>query len=296
MTLPNFLIIGAPKAGTTTLHYVLSQHPQVFMCPVKEAGFFWAYGAHVELSGPGVEKLHNRLITDRTSYEKLFEGAAVKPAIGESSVRYLSAPTAPANIHALQPGMKLIASLRQPAERAFSAFTHNLRDGLEPCTDFDDAITQDLKGVRDDWLFCRYIDRGFYYRSLTRYLEFFPRSQIHVLLLEDLKHDPERVMLDLFHFLGIDESFAPDLSHRHNVSGIIRNPVLRFIWTRSNRMRASLRPLLPPRMRHAAFEWVIQDLERLSFPSEQRQELTEVYREDILKLQDLIGRDLSHWL
>lgn len=296
MTLPNFLIIGAPKAGTTTLHYVLSQHPEVFMCPVKEAGFFWAYGQDVQLSGPGVEKLHNRLITDRAEYEGLFEGSQGKKAIGESSVRYLSAQSAPANIHRLVPKMKLIVSLRQPAERAFSAFTHNLRDGLEPCSSFGEAILQDRNGMRDTWRFCRYLDRGFYYQSLMRYLEFFPREQIHISLLEDLKKDANGLVGNLFCFLDITERFQPDLSHKHNVSGIIRNPVMRFFWTRSNRVRAAVRPLLPPKMRHAAFEWVIQDLEKVPFPAEQRRELTEYYREDILQLQDLIDRDLSHWL
>ncbi len=296
MTLPNFLIIGAPKAGTTSLHYLLSQHPQIFMCPVKEAGFFWAYQQDIHLSGPGVAKLHNRLISERDEYEKLFEGAAGHPAIGESSVRYLSAPSAPPTIHRLAPQARLIVSLRQPAERAFSAFTHNLRDGLEPCTSFPEAIAQDRSGARDSWLFCRYLDRGFYYQSLKRYLEYFPRQQIHISLLEDLKSDAPGLMGSLLRFLQVDESFTPDLSHQHNASGIIRNPVLRFLWTRSNQLRASLRPLLPPRLRHAAFEWVIQDLEKVPFPADQRAELTEFYRQDILQLQDLIDRDLSHWL
>jgi hypothetical protein len=296
MTLPNFLIIGAPKSGTTTLHYALSQHPQVFMCPVKEAGFFWAYGQEVDLHGPGTAKLHNRLISDRTQYEKLFEPAGGCKAIGESSVRYLSTARAPQVIHDLAPQMKLVAILRQPAERAFSAFMHNLRDGLEPCSEFAEAIAQDRDGRRDDWLFCRYLNRGFYYASLKRYLEYFDREQLHISLLEDLKEDPNGLMRGLLRFLEVDEGFLPDLSHKHNVSGVIRNPALRWLWTRSNEARAALRPLLPPRLRHAAFEWVIQDLEKLPFPPEQRAELTEYYRPDILGLQDLLGRDLSHWL
>jgi hypothetical protein len=296
MTLPNFLIIGAPKAGTTSLHYVLSQHPQVFMCPVKEAGFFWAYGQAFDASGPGADKLRNRLVTERDEYEKLFRGAEGYPAVGESSVRYLSAPSAPEIIHQLAPQMKLIVSLRQPAERAFSAFSHNLRDGLEPCHNFADAILQDRKGLRDDWSFCRYLDRGFYYQSLKRYLEYFPREQMHISLLEDLKDDSHGLMRRIYRFLGIDEQFQPDADQVHNKSGIIRNPVLRFMWTRSNSLRSAIRPLLPPRLRHAAFEWVIQDLEKLPFPKEQRAELTDYYRQDIMQLQDLLDRDLSHWL
>lgn len=294
--LPNFLIIGAPKAGTTTLNFVLGAHPQVFMCPVKEAGFFWAYEQNIELQGQGFEKLFNRLVTDFDRYTALFDGAQGQRAIGESSVRYLASPQSPELIHRFIPEARLIVSLRQPADRAFSAFTHNLRDGLERCTDFADAIAEDRTGVRDSWMFCRYLNRGFYYRSLRRYLEYFDRSRIHISLLEDLKDNPESLYRGLFRFLDIDPNFTPDTSQRHNASGIIRNPLLRKLWTHSSRLRLALRPYLPPRWRHAAFEWVIQDLEKLPYPPELRHELTEYYREDILQLQDLIGRDLSAWL
>jgi hypothetical protein len=296
MTLPNFLIVGAPKAGTTTLHYTLSQHPDVYMCPLKEAGFFWAYGQPVKLQGPGAEKLRNRLVTRKEDYQKLFKQAGEAKAIGESSVRYLANPVAPQNIHHFIPDARLIISLRQPADRAFSAFAHNLRDGLEPCADFGEAIRQDRSGERDGWLFCRYLANGFYYQSIKRYLEYFDRSQLHISLLEDLIRDAPGLMQSLFRFLDINESFSPDLSHKHNASGVIRNPALRALWTRSNRLRVVLRPYLPPKMRHAAFEWVIKDMEKVPSPPEQHNELTEYYRQDILQLQDLIQRDLEHWL
>jgi hypothetical protein len=296
MRLPDFLIIGAPKAGTTTLHYALSQHPEVFMCPLKEAGFFWAYGQPIRLHGPGAEKLRNRLVTQLNDYQKLFKDARGAQTVGESSVRYLVSPAAPKNIHHFIPAARLVVILRQPAERAFSAFAHNRRDGLEPCDDFAQAIAEDRQGKRDDWEFCRYLDRGFYFTSLTRYLEYFDRSQIHISLLEDLIQDPQGLMCGLFGFIGVDEAFEPDLTHKHNASGVIHNPLLRTVWTHSNRLRVAVRPYLPAKMRHAAFEWVIRDLDKMKMPADQRKELTEIYRPDILQLQELIQRDLSHWL
>jgi Sulfotransferase family len=296
MTLPNFFIIGAPKAGTTTLNFVLDQHREVFMCPVKETGFFWAYNQNIRLEGIGSEKLLNRLVKDLNEYQGLFRRVTDQKAIGESSVRYLSSQQTPGLIHRFVPDARLIVSLRQPAERAFSAFAHNLRDGLEPCSDFAQAIDQDRGGVRDGWLFCRYLANGFYYRAIKRYLEYFDISQLHISLLEDLIQEPTSLMKDIFRFLGVDDSFPPDLSHKHNVSGVIRNPVKRTLWRRSNRLRVALRPFLPPKMRHSAFEWVIRDLDKLKIPPDQRKELTEYYRQDILQLQDLIQRDLSHWL
>lgn len=296
MTMPNFLVIGAPKAGTTTLNDALDQHPEIYMSPVKEAGFFWAYGQQIDFRAPGGVNLRNRLVTDLSEYQELFKNVAGQKAIGEASVRYLASPQAPGLIRQFIPGARLIASLRQPADRAFSEFSHQLRDGIEPCKSFAEAIQQERRGERDHWIACRYLHLGFYARSLKRYLEFFDRKQLHISLLEDLQANPQGLMQELFQFLEVDDSFTPDLSHKHNVSGVIRNPALRYLWTRSKNLRAGLRRFLPPGFRHAASEWVIQDLIKLPFPPELRAELTDYYRQDILQLQDLIQRDLSHWL
>lgn len=296
MTLPNFLVIGAPKAGTTTIAEALEQHPEVYMCPIKEAGFFWAYGAEVRLQGPGNEKLVNRLVTDLEAYQRLFAHVKNEKAIGEASVRYLASPRAPVLIHQFIPHAKLIVSLRQPAERAYSAFLHNLRDGLEVTSSFEEAIAQEFAGQRDTWQFCRYLDRGFYYQSLMRYMQFFKFEQFHISLMEDLVQDAQGLMKDLYRFLEVDDAFAPDLSRKRNVSGVIRNPVLRWLWVRSKALRAAMRHYLPRRLRQEVFEWVIRDLEKEPLSSKLRAQLTEFYREDILKLQDLIQRDLSHWL
>jgi hypothetical protein len=296
MTLPNFLVIGASKGGTTTIHQVLDQHPQVFMCSVKEVGFFWSYGEPVEFHGPGQEKLRNRLVNDLDRYQALFKNAANEKALGESSVRYISTPRAPKVIHDLIPQAKLIASLRQPADRAYSSYMHNLRDGVEPCSQFAEAVAQELNGERDDWTFCRYLSRGFYSVQIKRYLEYFEKEQLHISLFEDLKNNPKTLFRGLYRFLKVDEKFSPDLSHKHNVSGVIKNPVLRNMWTRTGRLRAAMRPLMSDRLRHAATEWFMRDLEKPQFPKELRKELTEYFRQDIEQLQDLIGRDLSHWL
>jgi len=296
MPMPNFLVIGAPKAGTTTLNDALSQHPQIYMSPVKEAGFFWAYNQPIDFLAPGALNLRNRVVTDLKTYQELFKHVAGQKAIGESSVRYLASPQSPGLIRQFIPSARLIVSLRHPADRAFSEFGHQLRDGIEPCKSFAEAIEQERRGERDHWMACRYLHLGFYARSLKRYLEYFDRAQLHISLLEDLQSGPDDLMRNLFRFLEVEDTFTPDLSHKHNVSGVIRNPALRFVWTRSKEIRAGLRRFLPPQFRHAASEWIIQDLVKLPFPADLRSELTEYYRQDILQLQDLIQRDLSHWL
>jgi len=119
---------------------------------------------------------------------------------------------------------------------------------------------------------------------------------MHISLFDDLKEKPYELVSSLYKFLDVDDTFVPDLSHRHNVTGIIRNPLLRAAWARSSKLRAIIRPLISNRMRHNVFEWVIRFQEKPLFSPELRLELTDFYYEDINRLQDLLDRDLSHWL
>ena len=294
--MPNFLLIGAAKGGTTSLHYALDQHPQIYMSEMKEPSFFWAYEQQVRLTGPGAEVMKHRYVDSLENYQRLFDGVTTQKAVGESSVRYLCHPPAPRLIHQFIPQAKLLVILRQPAERAFSSFVHYRRDGMEPCADFAEAIAQDRQGMRDGWTFGRYLSEGFYFKALQRYLEYFERPQMHISLFEDLQADSQALICSIFQFLEVDDSFFVDLSHHHNASGVIRNPLVRMLWTRSNALRAAVRPLFSERLRHRAAERVFQDVEKLHFSPDLRAELAEYYRQDIQQLQDLLQRDLSHWL
>ena len=296
MPLPNLIIVGAPKGGTTTLHYVLDQHPEIFMSKIKEPGFFWAHGQDVQLRGHSAILLRHRVIDNLDQYQELFENGTKAKIIGESSASYMFHPRSPGLIHQFIPNARLIFILRQPAERAFSSFAQYLRDGVEPCTDFAEAVEQERQGLRDHWTFGRHLQYGHYHVALKRYLEYFDRSQMHISLFDDLKQDGQGFMRDLFRFLEVDDTFAPDMSHRHNVSGVIRNPVLRLFWTKTNRLRAVIRPLTTQKMRHAFSERVFRSLDKPHFSPGLRAELTAYYRADIEQLQDFLGRDLSHWL
>jgi hypothetical protein len=296
MNMPNFLIIGAAKAGSTSLHYILDQHPEIYMCPMKEPSFFWAYNRKIELIGPGAEVMKHRYVDNLIDYRRLFDGVTYEKAIGESSVRYLSDLDAPIKIKEFIPDGKLIAILRQPAERAFSSFIHYRRDGMEPCEHFIDAIKQEKQGLRDNWTFGRYLNEGFYFQALNRYLDYFDRSQLYITLMEDFQTDPKIILSNIFGFLAVDQKFSPDTSHRHNPSGIIRNPLLRFLWINSNRLRSWIRPIFPERLSHRVFELLVRNVEKPAFDPGFRAELTNFYRKDIEKLQELLQRDLSHWL
>ena len=302
MTLPNFLVIGAGKAGTTSLYYYLDQHPEVYMSPIKEPKFFALEGGIPDYRGPGDREVWssgtNRAISDPKEYESLFDGVREEKAIGEASPGYLCNARAPGRIKRCVPKARIVAVLRDPAERAYSAYLHMLRDGREKLP-FAEALGEEKRRTREGWApGWQYTREGFYYRNLKRYFELFERDKIRLYLYEELRADPLGLMRDAFRFLGVDEAFVPDISLRHNVSGIPKSALLVSLITRRNPLKTLLKPLLPEGLRRRISVGV-QNRNLTPAPPlspEDRARLIELYREDILRLQDLLGRDLSSWL
>jgi hypothetical protein len=171
--------------------------------------------------------------------------------------------------------------------------------GREPLNDFTQAIEQEEIRIQNNWGWAwHYINRGLYYGQLKRYFNTFDQSQIKVYLYRDLKNNPVALLQDIFQFLDVDASLIPDFSVKHNVSGTPKNKTLHSFLTHKNPIKTLLKPLIPSRVRQKISTHIKnQNLVKSKVPTEVRQKLIkEVYQEDILKLQDLIKRDLSHWL
>ncbi|BCM91140.1 hypothetical protein IAD21_03004 [Abditibacteriota bacterium] len=258
---PNFIIVGAAKAGTTAIYHYLNQHPQVYLTPLKETNYFALRGQRLEFRGPGDDLYVNRLsITDPNVYRAQFDGVRDEVAIGEASPLYLYHPLVAGRINEEFPDAKIIAILRNPIDRAYSAFLHLVRDHREEHRDFERALSHEQERIADNWEHIwHYISMGRYYEQMKRYFDLFPREQVRVYLYKDLRADPCGLLRDTLRFIGVDENFGFDTSTRYN--------------------EASL-PLeqRPPLL------------------SQVRARLQRELRDDILKLQDLIERDVSHWL
>ena len=300
MNLPNFIIIGAAKSGTSALYRYLKQHPDIFMSPVKEPHFFGYENAPPNAQGP--DDFVNNAITDIRSYYRLFEGAKTEKAIGEASPTYIHLPRAVERIRHHLPNAKLIAILRQPADRAFSAYMHVVRDQRETVTDFAQSLKLEDERIAKQWgPIWHYTKIGYYYKYLKRYYETFPPTQVNIQLYDDLRLNPQQMMREIFHFLEVDENFEPDMRYKANVSGIQKNKVFTFLintlFMKPNPARFIARQVFSEEMRWR-FTTNIRsyNLSRQTIPPEIRCELTEMYRTDILQLQNLIGQDLSHWL
>ncbi|MFZ6011973.1 MAG: sulfotransferase family protein [Bacteroidota bacterium] len=303
--IPDFLIIGAGKSGTTSLDNYLKQHPQIFVPSVKEPNFFGYENTKIEdFKGNQEEINHYRgSVTDLQTYLDLFKNAAPRQVKGETSNTYMYHPEAPARIKHYNPDMKLIAVLRQPAGRLYSRFLHLARENRLPTAEFKDCLNKNtIWWQRNDL-----IKEGFYFRNLKSYYELFPKENIRVYLYEEFNDKTEEVLKDIYRFLGVDENYKTDLSVKYNQSGFIKNKFLDNIYGQRGLINKTVKAIFPKSVieklkGNVALQRKLNDLrgKNLAKPKldpEIRYKLThEVYGEDIQNLQELIGKDLSHWL
>ena len=294
MTLPNFLVIGAAKGGTSAFTRFLESHPQAHI-PFKEPNFFSGWETRVTFDGPlrDLERA-DRFCGTREKYERLFSRAGNARAVGEASVSSLPDEGAARLMRELVPSVKLIAFLRQPVDRAFSHFNMNRGFGTEPERDFRAVMRNEGARVQRNWHpFLCYGRIGRYAEQLARYQALFPAEQLRVYLYEDWNASPERVWRELMGYLDLDASYVPDFRERHNETRVYHPG-----WTAARAVGPWLKRALPSRVRPR----VRRGLERLMsyrprLDPAARHELTHgLFREDILRLQDMLRRDLSRWL
>lgn len=298
--LPTFLVIGAQRSGTTTIHHSLGRHPEIFVSPIKEVNFFLR-----DESGElprWVDEATRRLVPETLDdYAALFAQARPEHrAVGESSPSYLHGPVAP-RIKAQLPDARLVVILRQPVEQAFSIYTTWHAGGVpgeELIDRFVAALACEDPGPGGALPLARH---GCYHRHLAPYFEHFDRRQIKVTLFDDLKRDPAGYFADLFRFLGVDDGFRLDAVERMNGSGEARNAAVHWLLSKGAAIKGLARATLPDnavrsltRLQHRLRSANLRETPGLS-PELCRQLTRRYYRDDILALEKLIDRDLGLW-
>jgi hypothetical protein len=298
--LPDFLIIGAPKSGTTSLYRYLETHPDIYMSPVKEPRYMAFPDRDPGFRGVAGRRFNREVIWRYEEYRALFAGRGAERMAGEASATYLWAPAAPSTIRRVVPGAKLIAILRDPVTRAHSHFCHNRRLGREPRDTFGEALDAEADRIAGGWNpNVHYRSRGLYGEQIARYLELFPREQLLVLLYDDLRTRPAWTLSEVCRFLGIDESFTFDTSARHNVTeGIPRRVWLARLFAADYRLKRAGRALIPGSVRSLLYHRLYRtNLDpRPPLDPELRRSLREYFRDDIVRLESLIRRDLGAWM
>jgi len=296
---PNLFIVGAQKSGTSALAGWLQQHTQVYLSFPKEPGFL-AFGenGYPYKDGYGNDAPANQyVVTDERAYMDLFANATPEQTIlGEASTWYFAIPGMAHKIKAYSPRAKLVVILRDPVERAYSAWCHARSDLLEPCENFSTALAMESQRGEVEFLL-RYRHMGLYSQALAEYQAAFSVAQLLVLFYDDLQLNPAGTWQQVCGFLGIDATQKPVFEHRYNRSGQPRHRVLHRLL-RSHRVKRLVRSVVPHNLAIRVKQQV-DSINLQEFPAmdaASRGELREYFRTDIERLSQLTKRDLITWL
>lgn len=300
MSQPNFLVAGVAKCGTTSLFFYLEQHPEV--CIPKKETFYFIRDFYKNQTNDLIgQRKPSQLILTEEAYNNLYQKCGKVKAIGEVSTCYFHFPDmAIPEIKAKLGNPKVIIILREPVSRAWSNYTHFKRGHQEPLC-FEDALLAQQERREKRWDFMwDYTSLGFYADYVERYQKEF--SDVLILFNEDLENKPLETMQQLFKFIGIDPSFVPDTTTRYNIGDLQdKNPWFK-LFIRNNFVRTVVRPIVRATFSATLKQKIRHKLRRKNtgpketMKPETKEKLKALYREDIIRLQSLTGRDLSTWL
>ena len=243
--LPNFLIVGATKSGTTSLYYYLKQHPEIYMPDNKEPRFFSFYGIPKRIFLKNIyPNSENGFIRDWKSYLLLFQDSENFKAIGEASTSYLfHHERVFENLDKFLPEwkkIKIIIMLRNPIDACFSHYSMYRMRGGESLI-FEKALEVEKERINNKYITLAHSIRYFFYHQVKAYLDNFDQVKIH--LFDDLKKDKIGLVKDIFKFLGVDPSFTPDMSVKYNVSGVPKNKFIHKFLMQPNTLKNIIKPI-----------------------------------------------------
>jgi hypothetical protein len=271
---PNLFVVGAARAGTTSLWRYLDRHPEIWMAPIKEPNFFSA-----------VRRPLNADVHDEATYLRLFAPGAGSRLRGEASPSYLWSEAVPDRIKRVSPQARILVSLRDPVERTHSGYWHCVGLGMEDRA-FPEAIRGELEEPRN-----RFVVSSFYAEAVGRYLQAFSGA-VHVLFLEELARDPLGEMRRVFDFLGVDAAVADRLDlEAHNSHALPRSRLAGLVHN-SPRVRAAARAFAPLGLRLRLQRLLVKRPPRSAMESGMETFLTELFAVDVEQLRTLLGRDV----
>ncbi len=289
MIQPNLFIVGAPKAGTTSLYAYLEDHPDVYMSPIKETNYF-TYQA-IKEQGLYYKEEH---ISTLAQYQNQFQEHTTEQVIGEASVSYLFYPGTAKKLHDFNPNAKIVMVLRQSIDRGFSHYLMDSRLGFVDRLSFEDIIFQKSNHPQQDLYYQQFIELGLYYEQVKQYYDYFDPNQIKVFLFEDLKADVAAIMQELYDFLEIDASFQTALETTHNPFLAPRNAVVGDLY-KQKWIRNTVTTLLPAGVTTYVKSKFFDKSKKPILLPQSRSYLNQLYQEDWQRLAKLINRNLDHW-
>jgi Sulfotransferase family len=302
VALPDFLVIGAPKSGTTALHAALARHPGLYLSAVKEPKFFLSDGPPPDRGGgPGDVQTYREHIWRQADYEALFAPAPAGALCGESTPFYLHDLQAQRRIRGLIPGARLIVILRDPVERAHSNWTHLWSAGREPIGDFVQACAEEDRRVAAGWsAFWHYVGLGRYGEQLDHLYRLFLRERVLVFRYRLLLDEPAQVLDEICAFLGVEQGIISEVP-RENVTAHPERSAAHAAVSRALRGIEAAGRHLPGTAGDSLTGGLERFLQRRARPREpltwaERQAVLPRLESDIQLLEQVTGADFSDWL
>jgi hypothetical protein len=307
---PDFFVVGVVKGGTTALHSLLSEHPGVYLSPIKETNFFSRADMRPELFGreyaldirmdvksyiaEGMkEVVHITHVDDADDYRRLFGKAGSGKKLGEVCPSYAICPSAASAIHSVVPDARIFIMLRDPVRRAWSQYMMNLREGKTRNPDFlNEVMTDDARAPKGWGINHQYLALGDYGPQVQRYLDLFPRDRVHVMLYEDFKTDPSVTLRGMFKGIGVAEEVMVDTGKSSNAAAVPRNPAINGLLVRSGVLKAA-KDLVPRNMRGSFKNLLYSKKDMPRMPREHAVRLWEHYAPGVERLQAVTGLDLK---
>jgi len=280
---PNFFIAGAPKAGTSSLHAYLQSVPGIFMSRIKEPNFF----SHVVV--PDDHPV--RPIRDTESYLRLFAAAGDARIVGEASPTYLADPEAPALMQRFAPSCRVLISVRDPVERAFSHYLM-LRNNSLVEGSFAEELKRGLRLQERRNIILLRPDVGLYFEQVRRHLDVFGGERVHVVIFEEFMKDVPGGLRRITQFLGIDHDFRDFKAPAYRPFAEVRGPLVRYLF--GNRTVSRLSEALIPQgaRRWVREKFLVRKAAKPAMDAESREFLTDYYRADVARLSALLERPL----
>ncbi len=296
--LPDFFVLGPPKTASTSLHYYLGQHPEIFMSKKKETRFF--------------DLDYNKGIS---FYEKYFEGATEEICKGEATPTYAFLPFVATRIYEHIPDAKLIFTFRDPVERAYSGwlmrsakggeklnFRNAMEENLEQRNridffsgDISDAWLKDqsMLAKKNEILLRTYIEGSLYSEQLKAYKKFFPAQNIQIILLDDIRENINAVLKEIFDFLGVDNTFkcvSDTVKNKHNKN---RLKFLFNIFGKEKVLKAG--KIFPSSMKEKIISMVKVPQEKTKMTESDRVFAYNIFKSEIESLEKMLNKPFDNW-
>ena len=227
----NFLIIGAQKAGTTSLFNYLKQHPDIYFSEVKEVTYFV------------FDHLYNK---GEKYYHSFFPNYKNQKAIGSAYVHMLPCAKCPQRVFAYNPAMKFVVILRNPIDRAYSSYYYALKNSWEkPEISFSDAFQIEKERITAENYDLTYFYNGLYHQHLSNWIKYFPRENFLILTQQELKSGTDKTMTKIFNFLGV-ENMLVDTNKKYNVASDVHSKSLqKLMLDKENKLVRMLGNIIP---------------------------------------------------